>query len=50
MLGIFAMFLILFRNLKISLIGVIQTLLLLFNFGSNWNSWNTARYDDYSSC
>ena len=47
MLGIFAMFFILFRNLSLSIIGVVPNFIVLFYSGYNRINGNSFRYDDY---
>ena len=46
MAGITLMFLILFRNITLALIGAFQILWLHFNFRYNWIIGNTFRHDD----
>ena len=51
-LGIFLMFFILFRNITLSLIGIVPNFLAaFFILRYYWFTWNTFRYDDYNySC
>jgi len=43
MVGIFAMFMILFRNFKLSLIGVVPNFIAaFFIFGNYWSAWDTT--------
>ena len=50
-LGIFTMFFILFRNILISLIGVIPNFIAaFFIFRHNWFARNSTGYDDYYHC
>ena len=46
MTGIFAMFFILFKNIKISVIGVVPNFIAAFYIGNNWFTWNSIRHDD----
>ena len=51
MIGIFAMFLILFRNIKLSLIGVVPNFIAaFFILGNYWSFKYSIRYDDNYNC
>ena len=50
MLGIFAMFFILFRNITLSIIGVVPNFLAAFLFLDNWLARYTSGHDDYNNC
>ena len=51
MIGIFAMFLILFKNIKLSFIGVVPNFIAaFFILGHYWSAWYSIRYDDYNYC
>ena len=51
MIGIFSMFIILFRNIKLSLIGVVPNFIAaFFILRNNWIVRNTFRYDDDNYC
>ena len=51
MAGITLMFLILFRNITLALIGVVPNFMAaIFNFRNYWSVRNTSRYDDNNNC
>ena len=50
MIGIFAMFLILFRNIKLSLIGVVPNFIAALFILGIIGLWYSIRYDDYNNC
>ena len=50
MIGIFAMFLILFRNIKLSLIGIVPNFIAAFFILGIIGLLNSTRYDDNYNC
>ena len=51
MIGILGMFIILFKNIKLSLIGVIPNFIAAFFYTwNNWITWNSFGHDDYYYC